>query len=776
MGTSAMDPADRPEVEPGTASAGGRRKRPSRTQQEMRQKEERVKEAVEAHYAKYRTQVLEGLGWVVGAIYARFSSKKQESVPDQVRKLLEYAAQNNIFVPFENIFYDLAERGYKKGRPGLIRMEAALGQGKFSILLLFATNRFFRDRTQSIEFVENRIVARGLRAVFVTNGIDTANTKQWKRTLQCFAFIDEMVVGLYSDTIRATTEGLLLQGYVYGRIPLGYYGAPVPGTVTRNGKERCRLAVDPETSTWPIRIFDWFVREGLYRADIIRRLNDDESAPKPPSGRWTVKTLTRLLKNARYRGEWSYGATETRWLRDKDYARHYDRSTPLKTAQLDDLRLVSDEFWHRAQVLIAEEKSKRAGRKPKNGAAAGRSRVLHKLFDCPTHDMPLYVGGKNGERLLCKYCLGIDAAKRPLFSFLSWKLALKRLCEFLADRVKADADLVARVVAACQARVAQFQSGDPEAVTRLGAELARINRQIEMVVRNAGDPNADQEQSDRLLKQFRADRQRVTAELAAVKAARERVAAVPTPEQVATEIDRIEQVLLRAATGVQPGETVKVRRIIDLLTGGRIHLEQVGEKRAYAGYLRGRFRLRLVDALSTTFLGLDAATNPDAGEEVSIDFDKDHKRIGPAVRAQVIELYRKDMLVHLIADAVGIHRKSVRTIVVDWHETQGLPVPDAYVRRKQSSVKQSKPTKAQLHAEKVYAMIAAGRTVADITRELGVSDPTVYDAWKHWFQSRGLDPIAILRWRRDRKLGRPVPGEGHGNDGLDMPPESPCAA
>jgi len=41
-----------------------------------------------------------------------------------------------------------------------------------------------------------------------------------------------------------------------------------------------------------------------------------------------------------------------------------------------------------------------------------------------------------------------------------------------------------------------------------------------------------------------------------------------------------------------------VRELIDRLTGGRIDLEQAGEPRPQRGWLRGRFRYRLVEALT----------------------------------------------------------------------------------------------------------------------------------------------------------------------------------
>ncbi|NDH10062.1 MAG: recombinase family protein, partial [Gammaproteobacteria bacterium] len=62
----------------------------------------------------------------LGAIYARFSTKHQDSISDQVRKCLEFALKDGIYVPLENIHYDLATKGMKMNRPGLGKIRELL--------------------------------------------------------------------------------------------------------------------------------------------------------------------------------------------------------------------------------------------------------------------------------------------------------------------------------------------------------------------------------------------------------------------------------------------------------------------------------------------------------------------------------------------------------------------------------------------------------------------------------------------------------------------------
>src|SRR5438046_697322 len=64
----------------------------------------------------------------VGAIYARYSSRFQDSIIDQVRTLFRAAYEQRIFIPREFVCFDLAVRGAKDRRPGLDRLRSLLAE------------------------------------------------------------------------------------------------------------------------------------------------------------------------------------------------------------------------------------------------------------------------------------------------------------------------------------------------------------------------------------------------------------------------------------------------------------------------------------------------------------------------------------------------------------------------------------------------------------------------------------------------------------------------
>jgi hypothetical protein len=326
---------------------------------------------------------------------------------------------------------------------------------------------------------------------------------------------------------------------------------------------------------------------------------------------------------------------------------------------------------------------------------------------------------------------------------------LRALCETLAEEFRRDADLVERVIAECRRWIDHFQIPDPSVVDRLRATLAANKRETDLafeLVRDAGSNIGDLKER---LTRLRAEKQGLEAELSTAIAATVRVAAVPTSEEVRGLLDGWADALVTSSDG-SAEDAAYLRAVIDLVTGGRIDLEQAGERRSHGGHLVGRFRLRVVRAMLHHYLDASVTEVGEGEREVVIEFSRDYSRIPADKRNRVIELYQGNHILTWIAAEVGVHRKSVAEIVKAWHVAQGLSLPDAYARRKQCLVKQSKPTKSQRLAEDVYAAVGRGDTVVATAARLDISEPTVHAAWAYWHQSRGLPPITIRESRKEK--------------------------
>jgi len=70
-------------------------------------------------------------------------------------------------------------------------LRACLHAKSVKVVLFFATNRLFRKSYRSLQFVVEQVVERGIRALFVKSGVDTADAKRWRSLLNMHAMMDD---------------------------------------------------------------------------------------------------------------------------------------------------------------------------------------------------------------------------------------------------------------------------------------------------------------------------------------------------------------------------------------------------------------------------------------------------------------------------------------------------------------------------------------------------------------------------------------------------------
>ena len=204
--------------------------------------------------------------------------------------------------------------------------------------------------------MEEEVLERGIRCVFVKDRLDTADGDRWRNPLQVHAMTDEMVGGMYAENIRAAHEGLFERNLVCGTITFGYRGRELPEQ-SRRQRPRHAIEIDPAAAPWVEQAFRWYADDRLSIGEIVRRFNGDPTIPRSPrgvDGRWSREAIRYMLANPRYRGRWEYGARENVFQSKQDYTRRVPRDQPLRTRQSEDLRIVSDELWYRVQRRLTD--------------------------------------------------------------------------------------------------------------------------------------------------------------------------------------------------------------------------------------------------------------------------------------------------------------------------------------------------------------------------------------------------------------------------------------
>ncbi|MHB1037331.1 MAG: recombinase family protein [Pirellulales bacterium] len=717
---------------------------------------EKTQREVERIAAEFHARLPRSEATAIGVVYCRYSTRYQDSVGDQVRTILQDAERRGIFVPTEHICYDLAVKGYKNNRAGLNQLRKILKRRAAGIAMFFATNRLHRKIHRSLQFVEEKLVERGIRAIFVKSGVDTEDRKRWRSLLTFNATMDEFMAGTYADNVRAAHEGLLDHLYVFGTVTFGYGGEEIAGQVTRRGKPQQRLVIDAVESKVVRQIFDWYVGDHVPIDEIVQRLNSDPAVPLPPrctTGAWNHKSLRQVLCNTRYRGLWKYGVTETVWISSKDYARQVPRDRPLKEAQIEELRIVPDELWFAAQKRLAEQGGNR-GRKPKDGNRESRPKLLNGIFRCPTHGKPLYVSGPNGGLMRCPACRGVQAAERPLYSYLDRELALKLTCEKLAELLRADEELVLQIIRSCQDEALALQQPDPAQLDKLKTQQEALATRYRFAMSHVGLTEADQRDAQAVLRDLSHERTQVAAEIGMLEAAKQREVVVPAAEEVRVLLGRLGDILRKAAGNEFPEGAGLARDILHRLTGGRIDLFQCGERRSHGGWLQGRFQVPLLSVLAEQATGVPVSVSED-GIEVVIDYVRPMALDEKTERAMA--LYHEGLPNKQIALELGCSRSGVTQLLDRAFAARGEKRPDGRKRRWTLPRDESSTPAFQRIADQVKELMDAGVLLQEIAERLGCDRDTVTHAKDYWYESRGLTaPDGRSRRKElDRKVSHP---------------------
>jgi site-specific DNA recombinase len=684
-----------------------------------------------AIYGEYLVRNPRRPGSPVGALYARFSTEYQSSVADQIRALLADAEKRGIFIPFEHIFADYGISGRRRSRPALDLLRKALQERRAKVLLVLSLSRLFRNHRGCIEFIEDEIIGNGARCIVLDKGIDTDDRDRWQLFLSIHAMFDDFNATAQRANIRAGHVGLASHGELWGSIPVGY-------SATDDNGDRCEVRIDPQGAEYIRRIFRWFAEDGLSIDSIVRRLNADPNCPAPPmsDGRWTRQIVRRALQNPRYRGEWAYGRTERRWANKKDYAEAIKRAEPLYVDQVESLRLVDDELFFAADSRLANNVGNR-GRRTSAGVRHPITFLLQGLLWCANHQRKMYRCGPNQDvYYVCTHCQCTTRSERPLFTLLDGELVVRCLIEELGRQLLSDGDLVGQVIAACQEAEARQQRPDKDRLAQLESQVSRLRVKIDSLLRIIGDTPEETRESEAVIRELRAERSSVQAELAALREASSRPIRVPTPEEVS---DRIREIVAQLDLVLQmeaPDEDALylAREILRQFTGGRIELTQQGERQQHHGWLRGAFDVDLIQMLASNISGLADAVN---GSRVHIDFRRPNE--DEELARKIVELRRGRMPIKQIAIKLGIGRNRASKLL---REFAAQLAPELSVREGKKYVERiyGSPPPYQRIADEVRRHYENGLRIGEIAELMKLDRTTIKKALDYAYVSRGEQP------------------------------------
>ncbi len=228
-------------------------------------------------------------------IYARYSSDRQreESIEGQIRECTDYAMRNDITLI--GSYIDRALSARTADRPDFQRMIADSARGIFDVVLVWKLDRFSRDRYDSAHY-KHILKKNGVRVISIKENIsDGPEGIILESMLEGYAeyysaeLAQKIRRGQHENAMKCMNNG--------GNIPLGYYVDKDTGV----------LAVDPLTAPLVQEIYTRFEKgEGI--RDI--KASFDERGLKTRKGKsFTIGSISLILKNRKYIGEYKYGET-----------------------------------------------------------------------------------------------------------------------------------------------------------------------------------------------------------------------------------------------------------------------------------------------------------------------------------------------------------------------------------------------------------------------------------------------------------------------------------
>jgi len=619
-------------------------------------------------------------GFDIATIYSRYSTKLQNSTADQVRECIIWAAKNGMYVPPELICIDEGVKGSKVRRTGLERMKNILKVRLATVLLVFKVSRLFRQAFKGYQLVQEEVIEEGLRAVSVSQGIDTIDVKSWKIQMQVHGLCDDILLDAIGDHVRSGLRGIFEKGWTVGPLGVGYRRKILPDApLTKTGKPRTVPEVDPEAAALIRQHARWLLEGMSYREGLRRWIAAGGPCdPRSTIGRMSPTAYRRLWKNRRITGRWEFFRMRNQFSTKRDSVCQIEQPDDEVSVSLcEELRILDDESFHALQKLSDEKKSgPRGPRKTKETQLWDLTTGLFFCVSCSTPESPvrLYQTGAQGRGMQCKN--GDQCARK---SAVRRKDAVCAVCETLTELIQRDAALVEEIICKAVELDDNMEDHFEEEIASLEKKKrilsARINDLHELLGTGTDDDRRDYKSRIRAVQ---SERSSLEIDLAQLKKEQAGIVSKLTPEEV-REILREFTQLLGDAVSEKLGEdsVYKALSVFRHLTGGKImvHVEQRPARKQTN--VRGVFLPQLVAAVNG--VSKRDAVDSSLVEEVSVWLRKPPRQDFIAERVhQMIDIEKKshrETAKILQGEGHNVNSGNVWYAHQRWYEMKGLPTP-----------------------------------------------------------------------------------------------------
>lgn len=197
-------------------------------------------------------------GVIVGALYARVSSEKQErneTIASQLDALQRRVIDGGYDVLPAHVFVDAHHSGARLDRPALDRLRDLAAEGAFEAVLVYSPDRLARQYAHQVLLMEE-LAQSGCRVIFLNHALGDSPAQQMLLQIQ----------GVFAEYERALIGERLRRGRVFaarqGRVN---WSNPPYGDAYRPKTETAppQLIINEAEAEVVRQMYQWLIEEGL---------------------------------------------------------------------------------------------------------------------------------------------------------------------------------------------------------------------------------------------------------------------------------------------------------------------------------------------------------------------------------------------------------------------------------------------------------------------------------------------------------------------------------
>lgn len=298
---------------------------------------------------------------IIAAEYCRYSSSAQDdgySIEAQQKAIANFAAVNGYDIQYSYI--DKARTGTNANRPEFQRMIDDAGKGLFDVIIIHKTDRFSRNRFDSILY-KNKLAKYGVKVISVTENFGEGAEADLMLAMQ------ESMAEYYSKNLgREVRKGMDVLAsralHTGGSPPLGYDVVDKKLAINESEAEIVRL------------IFEMYENKYTYN-DMAKELNARGYTTKS-GNEFSASSFYSILTQRKYIGEYVYNRRVAKSLTGK-YNSHANKPEDEIVRIPNGVpRIIDDETFNKVQARLNQNKRKVGTYKSKS------SYLLSGLIEC----------------------------------------------------------------------------------------------------------------------------------------------------------------------------------------------------------------------------------------------------------------------------------------------------------------------------------------------------------------------------------------------------------